>query len=199
MTEAEKAKFIAAVAGIAGFYGTELNKMALKIYWDALREFEVDPVLEAIRSHIKDPENGRFMPKPADIIRNLPADPNRQVVGADAAWEMALRLGIGDEDATVIAPKAILWVFPHTLWEIGDKIAARMAFKEAWPYALEAYGMGYGVSLGNNPAGREPAIMEALKNNLITNETALSLLPHMAEEIAALAPPENAPLIGGPS
>ena len=42
----------------------------------------------AIHSHIKDPEHGRFMPKPADIIRNLPADPNRQVVGADTTWEI---------------------------------------------------------------------------------------------------------------
>ena len=65
MTEAEKAKFTAAVVGVASFYGTELSKMALNIYWDTLREYELEAVHKAMRSHIKDPEHGRWMPKPA--------------------------------------------------------------------------------------------------------------------------------------
>ena len=55
--------------GLAGFYGTELGKTSLAIYWDTLREYEFDAVQEAMRSHVKDPDHGRFMPKPADIIR----------------------------------------------------------------------------------------------------------------------------------
>ena len=72
MTDAEKKKFTAAVAGLAGFYGVELPKMSMAIYWDTLREHEFEALQEAIRCHIKDPEHGRFMPKPADIIRHLP-------------------------------------------------------------------------------------------------------------------------------
>ena len=195
MTEAEEAKFTAAVVGVASFYGTELNKLALAIYWETLREYELEVVHEAMRSHIKDPEHGRWMPKPADIIRHLPTD-HSQIMGADAAWEMAMRLGIGDEEATVVAPQAILQAFPHALWANGDKVAARMAFKDAYPAALEAHGMDCIVSEGHDPDGREPAIMEALRRNLIPNSVAQRLLPHMADEIAALAAPEGTPLIG---
>ena len=50
-----------------------------------------------MRCHIKDPDHGRFMPKPADIIRHLPAD---RIMGADAAWEVAMISRLWDEDAT---------------------------------------------------------------------------------------------------
>ena len=72
MTDAEKEKFTAAVAGLAGFYGAELNKMSLNIYWDTLREHDFKPLQKAMQCHVKDPDHGRFMPKPADIIRHLP-------------------------------------------------------------------------------------------------------------------------------
>ena len=110
-----------------------------------------------------------------------------------------MRHNIGDEGASRVAPAAILAAFPHALWKAGDKIGARMAFLDAWPTALATYGMGHIVSLGNNVAGREPAIMEAVRRNLITSEIALRLLPHMAMEIAALEPPSKTPLVGGPS
>ena len=194
MTEAEKAKFTAAVVGVASFYGTELSHMSLNIYWDTLREYEIETLLEAIRCHIKDPEHGRFMPKPADIIRHLPAGQST-VMGADAAWEIAMQLGIGNEDATVIAPAAILTAFPHALWRAGDKVAARMAFKDKFPAALVTHGMGYTVSEGCEPEGREPAIMEAVRRKLIPSMVAQRLLPHMAREIAALKASANNPLL----
>ena len=129
----------------------------------------------------------------ADILDRMPSRPT----GADAAWELAIQLDVGNEDRTVVAPLAILTAFPCGLWNSGDKIAARMAFKDAFPAAQAAHGMDYIVSLGNDPYGREPAIMEAVRRNLITSETALLYLPHMAMEIAALGPPSETPLVGG--
>ena len=199
MIKSQKAKFTATLTGIASFYATELTQMSLAIYWASLREHGLVVIQDAIQSHIKDPVHGRFMPKPADIIRHIPVNPNRQVVGADTAWEMAMRLNIGDEDATIVAPAAIMEAFPHALWKAGDKIAARMAFKDAYPSALATYGMSYIVSLGNNAAGREPVIMEAVKNNLITSEVALQVLPHLTRENAALEPPGKIPMIGNTS
>ena len=128
----------------------------------------------------------------ADILDRMPSRP----MGADAAWEMAMQLGIGDEDATVVAPQAILQAFPYALWGNGDKIAARMAFKDAFPSAQEAHGMGYIVSEGNDPDGREPAIMEALRCNLIPSRMAQRLLPHLAKGIEALAPSSDQPMLG---
>ena len=74
MTDAEKKKFTAAVAGLAGFYGVELPKMSMAIYWDTLREHEFEALQEAMRCHIKDPDHGRFHAK---ACRHHPANASR--------------------------------------------------------------------------------------------------------------------------
>ena len=87
------------------------------------------------------------MPKPADIIRHLPADRN-PIMGADAAWEVAMKSRLWDEDATIVVPAAVLMAFPFGIWGMGDKVGARMAFKDAYPAALAKYGDEVEVSLG---------------------------------------------------
>ena len=94
----------------------------------------------------------------------------------------------------MVVPRAIFQAFPFSIWAAGDKIGARMAFKDAFPAAQETYGMGCIVSEGCDPDGREPAILEALRRELIPNLMAQQLLPHMAGEIAKLAKPD-APLL----
>ena len=53
----------------------------------------------------------------AAIIEHLPNKP----IGADAAWEMAMQLHIGNDEFTVVAPQAIMAAFPYALWNLGDK------------------------------------------------------------------------------
>ena len=174
----EKAKFTAAVAGLASFYGVELSHMALGIYWDTLREHELKPLQNAMRCHVKDPERGRWMPRPADIIRHLPAD---RIMGADAAWEVAMRARLWDEDATIVVSRAVFRSFPFAIWGMGDKIGARFAFKDAWPAARAKYGDQVEVSLGHHKAGRAPAVLDAVRTGMIEQRTARLLLPQLTD------------------
>ena len=50
---------------------------------------------------------GFTMPRPADIIRHLPG--RTPIMGADAAWEVAMISRIWDEDATIVVAKRCLW------------------------------------------------------------------------------------------
>lgn len=106
MTEADKPQFIAAIAGIATFYGTELPKMSLEIYWDALKHMDLGSVKEAIRSHIQDTEHGRWMPKPAHLIAQARATlidqrrEDRERLGAAARRGL-----IGNASPQLIGPK----------------------------------------------------------------------------------------------
>ena len=196
MTGAEKEKFTAAVAGLACFYGVELNKMSLAIYWDTLRGYEIEALQEAMRCHVKDPDHGRFMPKPADIIRHLPAD---RVMGTDAAWEVAMRARLWDEDATIVVPTAVFRAFPFGTWGMGDKVGARMAFKDKYPAALAKYGDMVEVSMGLHKAGRAAAVLDAVRTGQIKKLTARSLLPHLTDaEFALGAGPDEPKKLGAP-
>ena len=178
MTETEKTKFTAAVVGLASFYGVELSKMSMVIYWDTLREYGLDALQEAMRCHVKDPNYGRFMPKPADIIRHMPAD---RAMGADAAWEVAMKSRLWDEGETIVVSMAVFRAFPFATWDMGDKVGARMAFKDAWPAALAKYGDRVMVSLGLDVAGRAPAVLDAVRSGQIERQAARLLMPHLPD------------------
>ena len=196
MVESEKKKFTAAVVGLACFYGVELNTMSLAIYWDTLREHELETVRDAMRCHVKDPEHGRFMPKPADIVRHLPAD---RIMGADAAWEVAMISRLWDEDATIVVSTAMFRSFPFAIWDMGDKVGARTAFKDAYPAALAKYGDQVVVSLGHHEGSRAPAVLDAVRTGMIEQRTARLLLPHLTDaEFASGAGPDEPKNLGAP-
>ena len=65
----------------------------------------------------------------------------------------------------MVLPRAILAAFPFELWP--DEIAARMAFKDAYPAKLRKYGMEVVISDGHDPGGRAPAIASAVEQGLI--------------------------------
>ena len=178
MTDSEKVNFTAAVVGLAVFYGVEVGKVSLNIYWDTLREYELDALLGAMQCHVKDPEHGRFMPKPADIIRHLAAG---RIMGADAAWEVAMKSRLWDEDATIVVSTAVFRSFPFATWDMGDKVGARMAFKDAFPAALAKYGDHVVVSLGHHEAGRIPVILDAVRAGIIEQREARLMLPHLSD------------------
>ena len=50
---------------------------------------------------------GFTMPRPADIIRHLPG--RTPIMGADAAWEVAMISRIWDENATIVVAKRCSW------------------------------------------------------------------------------------------
>lgn len=69
-----KQRLIQTLVGVYGFYDKELTEFAIRIWLDALAEFEVSEVEKAFDQHLKDPDCGRWLPKPADVIRQLRGD-----------------------------------------------------------------------------------------------------------------------------
>lgn len=64
-------KFIEVLTGVHDFYGKELTSFAMQVWMQACKEFDVDQVTKALSAHLMDPERGQFMPKPADIVKQL--------------------------------------------------------------------------------------------------------------------------------
>lgn len=64
-------KFFEVLGGVHDFYGKELTPFAMQVWMQACKEFDVDQVTKALSAHLMDPERGQFMPKPADIVKQL--------------------------------------------------------------------------------------------------------------------------------
>lgn len=70
----DRKRLVQTLVGVYGFYDKELTEFAIRIWSDALAEFEPQDVETAFAQHVRDTDAGRFCPKPADIIKQVRGD-----------------------------------------------------------------------------------------------------------------------------
>ncbi|MGL4576992.1 MAG: DUF6475 domain-containing protein [Burkholderiaceae bacterium] len=71
MQPSDKSKFMEVLAGVHDFYGKDLSPFAMQVWLQAVASVDIDQVTKAFSAHLHDPERGQFMPKPADLVRQL--------------------------------------------------------------------------------------------------------------------------------
>jgi hypothetical protein len=120
------------------------------------------------------------MPKPADIIAIVEKAHHR--LSADEAWAIALESF--DESATVCVTEEMLEALgaAQAVWEYGDKVGARMAFKGAYErITSERRNQGiapqWQLSLGWDQERRTAAAQEALRLGRMPLEDVQTFLP----------------------
>lgn len=64
-------RFVTALTGCAELYNRELSEAALAMWWKLLERYDIEQVERALHACASNADNGQFMPKPADLIREL--------------------------------------------------------------------------------------------------------------------------------
>lgn len=136
MRDTDLAEFSELLDGVCsllsrGAYAPSSTNMAL--FFRALARYRLADVRAALDAHVADPQRGRFVPVPADVIAQIDrsaADDGRP--GPEEAWAIALRAA--DEAETVVWTQDIAqaWHVARTVLDAGDEVGARMAFREAY-------------------------------------------------------------------
>lgn len=174
---ADKRKFNDMMDSLGLYYAKDVPVALKKIYWEDLGELPDDVLQNAVRAHRMDPERGRYFPRTADLVSKLGA--GNQHIGSDEAWSLALESF--DESSTVIWTHEISTArnIAAQIWEAGDKVGARMAFKQAYERALANSPAipRWCVSIGYDSARRVDAINAATARGLIAPEIAQRHLP----------------------
>lgn len=86
MVESDKQKFRELMVGVGELYGKEVTKPLLKIYFGSLSALSLEDVESGITKHSSDTYHGSFMPKPADIIRQIELFKPSVDERAELAW-----------------------------------------------------------------------------------------------------------------
>ena len=100
MESTDKQKFMEVIVGAAEIIGKLLSKVALKLYWNALNNYDLKSVVVAVEECIKNPDTGQFMPKPADIIKQIDGGTEDRALIAWTKFERAIR-SVGTYDSVV--------------------------------------------------------------------------------------------------
>lgn len=83
MQDNDKKRFATLLAGMADYYGKSLSNGVISLYWQGLKQYDIEAVEKALWEHTQNPDSGQFMPKIADVTRNLQG---RTVDQASIAW-----------------------------------------------------------------------------------------------------------------
>lgn len=71
MNPADRGEFARLLTDALAFYGKDVSRFALDVWWQACQPFTLDQVSRALTRHAMDAERGQFAPKPADLVRQL--------------------------------------------------------------------------------------------------------------------------------
>lgn len=157
---------------------TESAKM---LFLDVVGEFGLSNLKGALMAHLRDPERGRFVPSPADLIEQIQRAMQKDGrPSADEAWAIAVQMI--DENTTVVSNDEISQAWGVAVEVMPDRTGARMAFRSAYDRLVaEARQLGRPVkwfpSLGHDKHGREPALKQAADLGRLTHEHVNELLP----------------------
>ena len=133
----ERQDFSVLLDELGEHYGRRVSGSTKLMWWRLLADkLDLASLRQALDRHLLDRTRGRFFPQPSDVLAEL----ERMGGGrpsADEAWALALETF--DEGATVCVTDEILLaaVVASPVWESGDKVGARMAFKAAYERVVD--------------------------------------------------------------
>lgn len=180
MLDSDKKDFRDLLIASMSIYQQEAGVEVLRLWWGSLSRFDFKQVSEAFSRHIQDKTDGKFAPRPAHIIAHLDAMNPDGRIGAEEAWAMFPH---DEETSAVITDEmAEAMQSARPLLNDGDKVGARMAFKEAYTRIttqnkFNGVSPKWFASLGHDKQGREQALKQAVEKGRISQDHATSLLP----------------------
>ena len=166
------------LSAVADYYGKPLKSATIQLYWNAFAGFDFELIKRLLNEHVT---VGKFMPTIAellDILRVMDGRPS-----PEEAWSMVAR-SLNDEGVTIVWTEEMASAFGVALGLTEDRIAARMAFKEAYVGAVSAARKAgrqvrWMPSLGHDPAGREGPLIEAVNLGRLSVQHVRGLLPRL--------------------
>ncbi len=134
MNKQHKADFFKLMHSLGEIYNKKMTEVLLDIYWNALLEFDFCEVAQAMSQHIKEADNGQFMPKPADIHRLLSGDSQTRALSAWTKVEKAfVRVGIYE---SVVFDDAKIHAVIHAM---GGWTQLGLTSQREWPFKQQEF------------------------------------------------------------
>jgi hypothetical protein len=187
MRDQDRIRFASQLAAMAEIYGKGVSEAAAEAWFATLHDVSIEDFERAMMAHLRDPDVGRFVPKPADILaqlRGAAAQDGRP--DADEAFAM---LPKSEAETAVWTPEmAQAWYAGACDLYQTDRVGARMAFRSAYErYVRSARASGdpvkWQVSMGHDTHGRAEPIRKAIADGRLP-KVAAQLLPAPVDESA---------------
>jgi hypothetical protein len=178
----DKKQFLQMLTKTMGAYGKPLPDAGIIGAWvDVLTPYPLQVIGMAFAAYCD--EHGEFAPVPAGIAKRCKMLDGRP--GPEEAWAMLPT--DENQSASWTDEMAQAWGAALPLIQDGDRIAARMAFKEVYAKLVteardQKCPIKWSMSFGEDKNSRQTALADAVRLKRIPLESAIALLPPDAAE-----------------
>lgn len=179
MREQDKKQFAEVIqATFDNYHRDQPMNTTLRLWWEMLTEFDIEAVRAACQRHIA--AEPKFPPSIAQLLAILrPAETNGRP-GPEEAWAIAVKAC--DESETVVMNDEIAhaWGVAKPIFDLGDEVGARMAFKEVYERQVSAAKdpVKWWPSIGTDQHKRDAVLSEAKRAGLLPAPQVSALLPN---------------------
>jgi hypothetical protein len=91
MLDRDLIKFKKTLTGIGELYDKIISETLIELYWQALKCFKLQEVNQAVADHIHNPDQGKYFPKPADLVKLIKNSGTTKALQAWTTVEQAIR------------------------------------------------------------------------------------------------------------
>ena len=159
MTNDDYKKFREGLVGVYGFYDKDINDFALVVWWNALKQFDLSAIVEAFNRHLINTESGKWLPKPADIIRMLRGSTQDSALVAWAKVDKAVRHKGAYVDVAFDDP-----LIHRVLHDMGGWIALGQKNEDEWPFVAREFENRYRGFRERSEIPEYPSVLTGIAN-----------------------------------
>lgn len=115
-----------------------LSEIEISLWWGALREWDLAAVRQGFDLHVRNPDNGQWMPAPADIIKMLGGTTQDSAMLAWSKVDKAVRQ-VGSHESVVFDDAII----HRVLLDMGGWAALGHKTEKDWPFLAKEFETRY--------------------------------------------------------
>jgi len=152
MENKDEKRFLEIMTALSELYEINLSKVMLEIWFKALQEFPIDSVAKSAFGYMKNPDTGRFKPKPADIIKMISGSTSDAACLAWTKVDKAVRM-IGDYQTVVFDDPVVHKV----ITDMGGWIGFGDGSEDEWPFKAKDFQQRYRIYMSRGESKDAPS------------------------------------------
>lgn len=134
MTDHDVVPFTTLVSDLHSFYSKDFSAFAGRVWFQALKQYDLTAISEAFSRHCVNPDSGQFMPKPADVVKMLGGTTQDSALVAWTKVDKAVR-GVGTGRSVVFDDPLI----HRVLHDIGGWVKLGSKEEKDWDFVRNEF------------------------------------------------------------
>lgn len=138
MKPADFDQFVTMLTAVGDLYGKPPSEMAITLWWGALQQYDLAAVRQGFDRHVRNPDSGQFMPKPADIVKMLQGSTQDSAMVAWSKVDKGVRQ-VGTYSSVVFDDPII----HRVIHDMGGWVALGSKDENEWPFVAKEFQTRY--------------------------------------------------------